>query len=116
MQNAQLCILDADEELRPALERLGYQRGKHFLSVGKDASGRRNIEELIPEPIIQTVYAAHASLVTQAMNGTPKEKTSARKQLKRLIFEQVKSSSREKSELFQGFFPLIKSINGAMSV
>lgn len=103
--------LDAAAEVIPYVERLGFEKGKTYFAVGKDVNGKRNIEGLVPEQILQAVYAANGSLVSEAMNEPGKARNSARQRLKRLILDEFKAKAKPLSSDFESFYRLAAQIN-----
>ena len=106
--------LDADKHLEKTLAVLGLEQKKHYMPVGIDTGGKRNIEGLLPDAIRSAVYGAHGNLVQEATQGTKEEQDSARNRLKKLLFEEFKKKSSPGAEYFSGFYPLVKVVNAAL--
>lgn len=108
--------LDAADRLEKTLISLQLKNGKQYMPVGLDVAGKKNIEGLLPESVITTVYGANASVVQQATSGNKEEQESARNRLKRLLLEEFKKSAKPGAEYFGNFYPLVKTINKALQL
>ena len=106
--------LDADKYLEKPLTTLGLQDKKHYMPVGVEASGKRNIEGLLPDSVRSAVYGGHADLVSQATQGTKDEQESAKNRLKKLFLEEFKNKATPGPEFFGGFYPIVRAINAAL--
>lgn len=105
--------LDAAESLVKALNGLQLEKGKHYLAVGLDAPGKKNIEGLLPDSVTNAVFGSNAALVQQATNGSKDERKSARNKLKRLLLDEFKKTAKPGAEYYGNFYPLVKTINKA---
>ena len=97
------------------LKILGLERREHFLPVGSNLAGKRNIEGLLPDSVTNAVYGAKAGLVQAATNGSKDEQMSAKNILKTLLLAEFKAKATPGNEFFGGFYPLVKAINKALS-
>ncbi len=107
--------LDADPEMEKTLTGLGLKKGKHYMPLGIDAPGKRNIEGLLPESIRSAVYGNNPGLVDQATQGTRDEKESARGLLKKLLLEEFQKKAKPGEEYFGKFYEVTRIINAAFS-
>jgi hypothetical protein len=107
--------LDAAELLEKTFQALQLEKGKHYMPVGVDAPGKKNIEGLLPSSVTTTVYGNNPALVQAATAGTREEQESAKGQLKKLLLEEFKRVAKPGSEYFGGFYPLVKAINKALA-
>lgn len=107
--------LDAADHLEKTLQSLQLEKYKHFAPVGVNAAGKKNIEGLLPESVITSVYGNNASLVQAATEGTKEEKETARRQLKKKLLEEFKRVAKPGPEYFGNFYPLVRIINKALS-
>jgi len=107
--------LDVESQIENVLKGQGYERGKGYMPIGLNDSGKKSIEGLVPESIKSAVYSANAALVEQSMSGTTDEKKSAKSQIKKYIFEKFKAEAVPGNEHYKSFYKLSKSINKAFS-
>jgi putative ATP-dependent endonuclease of OLD family len=107
--------LDASEHVEKTLQSVQLEKGKHYLPVGLDAPGKKNIEGLLPESVTTAVYASNASLVQAATSGTKEEQESAKNRLKKLLLEEFQKKCKPGPEYFGNFHSLVKVINRALS-
>jgi len=99
---------DAQNEVKPSLERIGLVENENFISIGLDTPGNGCIEGLLPPTIKRKVYSEEIDLVTQ-LTGDTKSRNSAKSSLKRKMLDEFKKSSFEDRELsaFRKIFTLI---------
>jgi putative ATP-dependent endonuclease of OLD family len=107
--------LDASSIVEKTLQGLSLIKGKDYAPVGTNAPGKRAIEGLLPDRIITEVASANPSLVQQATAGTKEEQESAKRKLKGLYLEHFKATASPGEEDYGGFYPLVKTINKALS-
>jgi len=106
--------LDAADRIEKTLKGLQLEKSKHYMPIGLNAAGKRNIEGLLPESITTTVYGANAALVQAATAGTKEESESAKNRLKKLLLEEFKSRAVPGTDFFGHFYALSKVINKAL--
>jgi energy-coupling factor transporter ATP-binding protein EcfA2 len=106
--------LDAEEALEKKLTGLGLEKRRHYLPVGIDAAGKRNIEGLLPASVTAAVYGTNADLVQQATSGSKHEQDEAKRRLKQLYLAEFKRVAKPGPEHFGAFYPLVKVINRAL--
>jgi len=107
--------LDAAESLEKCLQAVQFEKGKHYLPVGLNAAGKKNIEGLLPDGVTTAVYGANAGLVQAATAGTKEEQESAKGRLKKLLLEEFKRTAKPGLEHFGHFYPLVRAINKALA-
>ncbi len=107
--------LDAMEELQKTMDGLGLRPHEHYVAIGLNLPGKKNIEGLLPEEIIKTVWGTQPHLVQQAMNGTSDERRSANQKLKGLLLQEFKSKAIPGGDLFKNFYPLVRLANKALN-
>lgn len=96
------------------MKALQLEKGVHYLPVGLNSAGKRNIEGLLPDSVIAAVYAQNADLVQAATSGTKEEQESAKSRLKKLLLEEFKAKAQPGDEFFGKFYALAKTINKAL--
>jgi len=107
--------LDAVDRVEKPLKGLQLEKHKHYLPIGHNVAGKRNIEGLLPEVVTKAVYEANASLVQAATAGTKDEQDSAKRKLKALLLEEFEKKATAGPEFFGNFYALTKVINKAIS-
>ena len=107
--------LDASQQLEKSLHALQLEKGKHYLAVGLNAAGKKNIEGLLPDSVTTAVYGANPALVQAATAGTKEEQESAKGRLKKMLLDEFKKTAQPGPEHFGHFYPLVKTINKALS-
>jgi len=107
--------LDAAEKIEKKLKALELQKGKHYLPVGLNAPGKRNIEGLLPSSVTTAVYGSNAELVQAATSGTSEEQKRAKARLKKLLLDEFKKRAQPGEQYFGKFYSLAKTINKAIA-
>lgn len=107
--------LDAVDRIEKTLKGLQLEKHKHYLPIGQNAAGKRNIEGLLSEVVTKAVYEANASLVQAATAGTKDEQDNAKRKLKTLLLEEFEAKATPGPEFFGHFYALSKVINKALS-
>jgi hypothetical protein len=106
--------LDVENQVLKPLADLGFEKGKHYLPIGLNEDGKRDIEGLLPAAVARAVFAANTDLVRQAI-GTGKQKESARNHLKGLCLDEFKKSAVPGDQYFSNFYPLVQAINRVLA-
>jgi predicted ATP-dependent endonuclease of OLD family len=106
--------LDAADRIEKQLKALQLEKGTHYLPVGQNSAGKRNIEGLLPDSVTTAVYGGNAALVQAATSGTKEEQDSARGRLKKLLLEEFKARAQPGEEFFGKFYALARTINKAL--
>ena len=99
--------LDCEGEVKKSLEILTLEKNKHYLPIGIDAAGKRDIEGLLPENIRSKVYALHADLVQGAMSSNTEERKSSKNKLKKILLETFKSEAKFDDIHFSSFYKIV---------
>ena len=107
--------LDAVGQIEKTLKSLQLEKQKHYIPIGQNVAGKRNIEGLLPEVVTKAVYEANADLVQAATAGTKEEQDSAKRRLKTLLLEEFQRKATPGAEYFGHFYALTKVINKALS-
>ena len=107
--------LDAEGQIEKTLKCLQLEKHKHYLPVGLNLAGKRNIEGLLPDVITKAVYEANPNLVQAATAGTKDEQDAAKRKLKNLFQVEFKKKAIPGTDFFGHFYALSKAINKAMA-
>jgi hypothetical protein len=106
--------LDSESEIEPLLTPLGFTRGKNYLPIGINTTGKRNIEGLLPEQVKQAVNGAHPDLVDQLMSPDRADRAGAKSRLKRFYLEEFRAHAVPGEEFFKNFYQLSSLINRSL--
>jgi putative ATP-dependent endonuclease of OLD family len=106
--------LDAKTEVQRHLEQIGLEEKKDFLAVGKDRPGKKAIEGLLPEKVLQAVYGREVGLVS-ALADVGDERKSARSALKKKLLEEFIASEDYSESDLKDFEMLGRAIAKALS-
>lgn len=98
-------------ETKKTFDSLGLKEGKEYLVIGKNETGKKCIEGLVPPNILAQVYAENVELVQQSQENSPQGKE-ARSNIKCKILEKFEEENNNGNpDLFKDFYPLVKKIN-----
>ena len=106
--------LDAKTEVQRHLEQIGLEEKKDFLAVGKNRPGKKAIEGLLPEKVLQAVYGREVELVS-ALADVGDERKSARSALKKKLLEEFIASEDYSESDLKDFEILGRAIAKALS-
>ena len=101
--------LDALQEVKPCLERIGLTEGLGFSAIGRSGAGSDCIEGLLPVSVKQKVYASRHQEVTALGSQDTKARNAAKSELKNALLEEFSSSLYPDNEL-GGFKQLFSDI------
>lgn len=107
--------LDAEKELLPKLQKLGFEKNKTYFPVGLDSAGKRSIEGLLPERIRTAVRQENQDLVTALESDNQQERKDAKNKLKNRYLEKFKSEASVEAGDFSELYKICKKINKACS-
>ncbi len=99
--------LDALNDVKRAIEAIGYQENITYFTIGKDIPGHKDIEGLLPDRTRKSIFANNTSLVTQAIGGDRPSK----ERLKKLLLEEFRKFDDYSTDELKGFRDLFKKIN-----
>jgi putative ATP-dependent endonuclease of the OLD family len=108
--------LDVECDIEKIIISLGFQKQKNYLGIGQNLAGKKDIEGLLPDSVITSVYSARPELVQQALNGTADEKRSAKQNLKSLLLQEFKAKAKPGDEYYKKFYLIVKTINRAFQI
>ncbi|MGC1291013.1 MAG: AAA family ATPase, partial [Candidatus Acidiferrales bacterium] len=100
--------LDAVRDVEGPLEALGLKSGTHYIPLGIDAPGKRDIEGLLPDEVKTVVRSRESALVDQAVNGLPDERRRAKQELKKLYLEEFKGRALPGNVHYGEFYKVTK--------
>lgn len=84
--------LDAKTDVQRHLEQIGLQERKDFATIGKNKPGKQDIEGLLPDKVLQSVYAREVDLVAAAIGESSDARKSAKNALKRKLLDAFTAS------------------------
>jgi hypothetical protein len=102
---------DSLDSVKKTLEALQLEKGKHYIPIGQQSAGKGNIEGLLPECVISTIYGSNVDLVQAATAGTKEQRKNAKSQLKKLLLNEFKKQAEPTQEFYGKFYPLVKVMN-----
>lgn len=102
--------MDKISDVRSSFTSLGLQENKEFLVIGKNETGKKCIEGLVPYNLLSKVYSENVDLVQKAMENSNNGKN-ARNELKGKILELFKTEAENDLNNFSEFYKLSKIIN-----
>jgi len=84
-------LLDLDaQSLDSKFAAAGLVRNRDYMFVGKDISGKRRIEGILPDEMHRDVYSDHSSVVISLQSDVSTEKKAAQARIKQLLLEKFK--------------------------
>jgi predicted ATP-dependent endonuclease of OLD family len=101
---------DKYEQVKKPLTSIGFIEGKNLIPVGKNETGKKLIEGLLPVDIKNAVRSKHPDIVDAAMENSS-DKKDAQNALKKKYLEEFKANAKPGDEHFGEFYKLIKKIN-----
>jgi putative ATP-dependent endonuclease of the OLD family len=107
--------IDREENALKLLGRAGIEKGRDAFGVGLNTLGKKNIEGLLPDAILNHVHSQHTQLVQQATSENGEVRKSARSKLKSLYLEAFKAEAAKGASVCSGFYPLVHRINRALA-
>lgn len=104
--------LDGDDVVSENLKKIGLEKKKNFLPVGKPKNGAQCIEGLVPDKVKSAVYAKELDLVTALTSADTSARKSAKSALKRKLLAAMQATPLDKSEFsdFQTLFSQIAKV------
>ncbi|AFY62384.1 hypothetical protein [Synechococcus sp. PCC 6312] len=106
--------LDADDKVSNALSKLQLKRNEDYFSVGKNESGKKDIEGLLPDSVNSEVFSEFPDLAVQAMGSEKNLAKSAKQKLKAERLKKFKEKATIENGYFDEFYVLVSKINKAM--
>lgn len=102
--------MDKISDVKSSFETLGLKENKEFLVIGKNETGKKCIEGLVPHNLLSRVYSENVELVQKGMENSNDGKI-ARNELKGKILELFKTEAENDLNNFEEFYKLSKIIN-----
>ncbi|WP_445747422.1 ATP-dependent nuclease [Polaribacter sp.] len=103
--------LDTADKVEPNLKKVGLVKNQDYIIIGKDISGKRNVEGLLPDFVINKVNGENTDLVQSLMSNNENERKNAKNSLKMKYLEEVKANAKPTEEYFGEFYKIVKQIN-----
>lgn len=102
--------LDKFHEVKSAFETLGLKENCEYIVIGKNETGKKCIEGLIPHNLLSKVYSDNVDLVQKAMENSNDGKI-ARSDLKSKILKAFKIEGQIELSNFVEFYKISKTLN-----
>lgn len=103
--------LDKFAETKKTFQSLGLTENKEFIIIGKNETGKKCIEGLVPHTLLSKVYSENVELVQQSLENSDDGKD-ARSKIKAKVLEAFKKEDEAgNQEIFEEFYPIVKQIN-----
>lgn len=103
--------LDKYSETKKTFLSLGLIENKEYIIVGKNETGKKCIEGLVPQSLLKKVYSENVELVQQSLENSDDGKD-ARSKMKVKILEAFKEEDKIGSaNLYNEFYTLVQKIN-----
>lgn len=107
--------LDKFEDTKKTFSSLGLIENKEFLVIGKNETGKKCIEGLVPDELYKKVSQENIELVRESLENSDLGK-SARNKLKSKVLEAFKSEDKKGNiEIYDEFYKLSEQINKLFS-
>jgi putative ATP-dependent endonuclease of the OLD family len=103
--------LDAIQVVGKNLECAGFVKNKDYFVIGKNEPGKRFIEGLLPDSIINKVNAENIAFVRALSSDNKEEVKDAKSKLKQLYLKEFKDIAQPTEEYFSEFYKVTKLIN-----
>lgn len=107
--------LDADNEVRNPLGRLGLKENNDFLALGVSLPGKDCIEGLLPKRVLDAVNGKETDLVMGLGSRDTSERKKAKDALKRKYLAEFINLSEFQKDETKELVKVIKGINGRLS-
>ena|SRR6218665_530679 len=101
---------DKYDSIKKPLTSIGFIENKNLLAVGKNETGKKLIEGLLPIEIKNIVRTKHPDIVDAAMENSS-DKKEAQNTLKKKYLEEFKATATPGEEHYGEFYKLVKKIN-----
>lgn len=101
---------DKYDSVKKPLTSIGFIENKNLLPVGKNETGKKLIEGLLPIDIKNAVRTKHPDIVDAAMENSS-DKKEAQNILKKKYLEEFKETAKPGEEHYGEFYKLVKKIN-----
>lgn len=101
---------DKYDSVKKSLTSIGFIENKNLLPVGKNETGKKLIEGLLPSEIKSSVRTKYPDIVDAAMENSS-DKKEAQNSLKKKYLEEFKATAKPGEEHYGEFYKLVKKIN-----
>lgn len=106
--------LDADSEIRDALDRVGLKKHTDYAALGISQPGKDCIEGLLPERVLSAVNGRQTDLVMKLGSRDNAERRKAKDALKKEYLKEFKTRTDHSKEDLKELAKVIKVINGKL--
>lgn len=107
--------LDAAQEVRNPLMKIGLKEGEDFMAIGVSKPGRDAIEGMLPERVISAVLAKETDLVLALGSGNGNDRKNARANLKKKFLAEFKKDKIYSEVELRPLFQIGRSISRRFS-
>lgn len=101
---------DKYDSVKKSLTSIGFIENKNLLPVGKNETGKKLIEGLLPSDIKSLVRTKYPDIVDAAMENSS-DKKEAQNSLKKKYLEEFRATAKPGEEHYGEFYKLVKKIN-----
>jgi predicted ATP-dependent endonuclease of OLD family len=102
--------LDKVSDVKSAFDTLGLKENQEYIVIGKNETGKKCIEGLIPHTLLSKAYSDNVDLVQKAMENS-NDGRSARNQLKAKVLESFRQTGQDDLQNFTEFYKIVKVLN-----
>ncbi|HTH57858.1 MAG TPA: AAA family ATPase [Cyclobacteriaceae bacterium] len=103
--------MDTYDQVKPNLDRVGFVLDQDYFVIGLDQPGKRNIEGLLPESVVNKVNGENSGLIQALFSENKEEVKNAKSKLKKLYLDEFKKMAKPGREHFNEFYKVAKKIN-----
>lgn len=103
--------LDKITDVKSSFDTLGLIENKEYIIIGKNETGKKTIEGLIPDVIFTKVYTKEVDLVRKSMENSIQGKE-ARSLFKTKVLEAFKEEDKLGNlNIYKDFYPVVSKLN-----
>lgn len=107
--------LDADNEIKSALHRLGLKETRDYLALGVRQGGKDCIEGILPKRVLATVMGAETDLAMKLGSRDNSERRRAKDELKRKFLAEFKKHTDYTKEELKEIARVVRAINAKLA-
>lgn len=103
--------LDAEQDVKAALTRVGLKQGSDYLALGASQAGKDCIEGLLPPRVLSVVNGRETDLVMKLGSTNGAERRKAKESLKQRYLEEFRSQREFTREELRDLNKVVKHVN-----